>query len=451
MASHKEHSIDRLFRKGLESYKEKAPEYSWEAISGELRDQKRVRYLRMTKYAAAVVAILLAFYFGNRFSSLEMTDQSQLARQETSPSVTEKQTLNRTEATYSKLNSLNVRSISLKNPAQKITQRNELPGSTLLYSLSDRSEDMVSELATYDAGLLKINPEEKLDLPDHYWENLLNNTGNRLLAYGNGGKAQKKNSSKSQKGWSLGGSFAPTYSYRTTDNDKLNLFNNSLETSKDDPSSYEQALVTYSTGINAQYAMNDNWQFETGLYYSRLGHQKEALFVKNNDLDNGGLYHLNTSAGKVDGSRVPDNIITEIEGSHKPGENPDDFTANTSEDAKLFQRFDYVEIPMIAKYKIYDKKIDVNIIGGLSTGLLVNNETVIETPGQRENLGDTKNIRQVLNSSLVGLGFRFNLSKDLTLDLEPTFKYGLHSINESNEFGYKPYSLGVYSGVSYRF
>ena len=82
MASHKEHSIDRLFRKGLESYKEKAPEYSWEAISGELRNQKRVRYLRMTKYAAAVVAILLAFYFGNRFSSLEMTDQSQLARQE---------------------------------------------------------------------------------------------------------------------------------------------------------------------------------------------------------------------------------------------------------------------------------------------------------------------------------------------------------------------------------
>lgn len=450
MVSHKEHSIDRLFRKGLESHREKVPEYSWAAISGELRKQKRVRYLRMTKYAAAVAAILLAFYFGYEFSGSEMNDQSQLAQQETSTPVTEKQAINRTEATYSTLNSLRALSITIDNPVPEISQRNKFPESTILSS-SSHSELSVAELTSYDAGPIKLSPEEKLNLPDHYWEKLLNNTDNRLLAMGSKDQPKKGNINQSEKNWSLGGSFAPTYSYRTTDNDKLNLFNNSFETSKDDPSSYEQALVTYSTGINAQYAMNDNWQFETGLYYSRFGHQKEALVVKNDDLDNGGLYHLNTSAGKVDGHRVPEYIAMEIEGSHKPGENPDDFTTNTTQDSKLFQRFDYVEIPMIAKYKIYDKKVDVNLIGGLSTGILVNNETIIETPGQRRNLGDTKNIRQVLNSSLVGLGFRFNLSKELTIGLEPMFKYGLHSINASNEFGYKPYSLGVYSGVSYRF
>jgi len=110
-----------------------------------------------------------------------------------------------------------------------------------------------------------------------------------------------------------------------------------------------------------------------------------------------------------------------------------------------------VEVPMIVKYSVYNEKIGINLISGLSTGLLVNNETIIQTNSKKRNLGYTENIREVLHSTLLGVGFHLPLSNKLTIELEPTFKYGLYSINSSDEFGYKPYSMGIYSGIQYRF
>jgi len=449
MTSRNEHSIDKLFSKGLSSYGEKAPDYSWSVISGELRKQKRVRYLSITKYAAAVAAILLAFYFGYEFSKSEFTQQ-QMARIEERGSRSQGNSSQFSGENLTPLNSLSAGEFMAGPLPGKVNSRDEYPVPSKIMTLPVADDRSITALASYEPDPLIAGPQDNLSLPERYWKKLLHQTDNRILAFNEKPQNNKKKKSSGNQ-WSLGGSFAPTYSYRTTENDKLNLFNNTGQSTENDPSSYEQAVITYSTGINAQYAMNDKWQIETGLYYSRFGHKKEALFVKNNDLDNGGLYHLNTSAGKVEGSRVPEDVALEIQGSHKPGDNPEDFTTNTSEDSRLFQKFDYVEIPMIVKYKIYDQKMNVNIISGLSTGLLVNNQTILETPDQRRNLGDTKNIRQVLNSTLLGVGFQFALSKKLVIDFEPTFKYGLHSINSSSEFGYKPYSLGVYSGIQYSF
>lgn len=452
MANRKEHSIDRLFRKKLHSHEEKTPEYSWSVISEELDRQRKVRYLRITKYAAAVIAILLAFYTGYEFSGSRFTDEqmTQTEKETTTPITQEPAAIDQTNLTA--MSSFNNVNLALKEHPASVSKRKSQYEIFRAYSAPDRRQTTLTSLNSYRSEQIENVPFGELTFPGRYWEKMLQSNDSRVLALSNDIKVNKPDlNNNSQNQWTLGGSFAPTYSYRTTNNDKLDFFNNSFQTSKNNPGSYEKALISYSTGINAQYAVNETWQFETGLYYSRFGHKKEALLVSNKELEKGGEYYLNTSAGKVNSSGIPENVSAEIRLSFSPGNNSEEFIANTSEDARLYQKFDYVEVPMKVKYKVYNQKIGINLISGLSTGLLVNNETIIQTTNKKRNLGYTENIREVLHSTLLGLGFHLPLSEKLIIDFEPTFKYGLHSINSSDEFGYKPYSLGIYSGIQYQF
>ena len=61
----------------------------------------------------------------------------------------------------------------------------------------------------------------------------------------------------------------------------------------------------------------------------------------------------------------------------------------------------------------------------------------------------TENMNSVSLSSSLGMGMEYNLTENLSLNLEPTFRYYLNPI--SGKTGIHPYSIGVFSGVSYRF
>jgi hypothetical protein len=45
----------------------------------------------------------------------------------------------------------------------------------------------------------------------------------------------------------------------------------------------------------------------------------------------------------------------------------------------------------------------------------------------------------------------YSLSKKLTLNLEPTFRYYLNPFNDVTGLRAHPYSFGVFSGVAYKF
>ncbi|MCF8231744.1 MAG: PorT family protein [Bacteroidales bacterium] len=450
MKTKREHSIDRLFRHGLKDYKDKAPDYSWSVISAELRQSKKVRYLRITKYAAAIVALLVAFYFGYEFSESNFSNNEMMVQQtENSSAGSSEKQVPLSEDPVSLIGFIDVQELTVDDTDVAIDRRNTVtmafPG-----QLAERRSSLAS-LERFDFGLIKDHSYQETTLPASYDKNLLNYNESGMLVLNEKDTQQKAPEQKKGR-WVMGGAYTPTYAYRTTNTDKFGIFNNTIQSDNSEPNSHEEALITYSGGVSAQYILNETWQLETGLYYSRLGQKKNAVSVKYNDLvDDGEEYYLNTSAGKVDGSKVPKAISEEIRGQFSPVDGSKDYYTNTSIDFRLYQKFDYLEIPLIVKYKVYDRKLAVNLVSGLNTGVLVNNETRISTNEDKLNLGQTENLREILYSSILGLGVQIPLTNHFLLNFEPTFKYALHSVNTSNEFGYRPYSFGVYSGVKFRF
>ena len=65
-------------------------------------------------------------------------------------------------------------------------------------------------------------------------------------------------------------------------------------------------------------------------------------------------------------------------------------------------------------------------------------------------LGEANNLNPIHFSSNFGLGFRYQFVKSFQVNFEPMVKYQMNTF--SNDVGnFKPYFLGLYSGISYRF
>ena len=103
------------------------------------------------------------------------------------------------------------------------------------------------------------------------------------------------------------------------------------------------------------------------------------------------------------------------------------------------------------KYKLLDKKIDINILGGLSYNLLVGNSVYTISEGKHVNIGKTEGVNPLAFSSSLGLGMGYDFSKKISFSLEPTMRYYLSTMGDRTDGKNHPYLLGIYSGIFYKF
>ena len=118
--------------------------------------------------------------------------------------------------------------------------------------------------------------------------------------------------------------------------------------------------------------------------------------------------------------------------------------------SSIDQKLGFIEIPLELKYNISSKKLSVNLIGGFSTLILSDNEVYSVDNGESTLLGKATNINNTSFSANFGLGFDFKMSDKFNLNLEPVFKYQLNTFNNTSG-NFKPYFIGVYSGLSFKF
>src|SRR5690606_24286126 len=119
-------------------------------------------------------------------------------------------------------------------------------------------------------------------------------------------------------------------------------------------------------------------------------------------------------------------------------------------DARLIQNINYYEIPLELEYAIINTKFGVNLIGGVSTLFLGNNEISVKSENFSSALGEANNLSNVSFSTNVGLGLDYKLSQRFIFNMEPMFKYQINPYTDSS-VNFKPYYLGVYSGFSFKF
>jgi hypothetical protein len=122
------------------------------------------------------------------------------------------------------------------------------------------------------------------------------------------------------------------------------------------------------------------------------------------------------------------------------------------QNAELNQVIRYVEIPVEAKYRITkSNKIRSYVIGGFSSLFLQNDDVILlsDVVGASE-LGNANNLNTLNFSGNFGLDLDYQINNNLFFNINPMVKVHLNTFAR-NSNGYRPYFVGVYSGIKYQF
>jgi hypothetical protein len=115
------------------------------------------------------------------------------------------------------------------------------------------------------------------------------------------------------------------------------------------------------------------------------------------------------------------------------------------------QVFRYLELPLMLRYKVIDRKVGLNLSGGLAYGFLVDNSAYTGEGSDMVRVGHTEGMNSHSLSSQLGLGMEYNITSNISFNLEPVFKYYVTPLSNISGPLYKPYSLGFWSGFFFRF
>ncbi len=223
----------------------------------------------------------------------------------------------------------------------------------------------------------------------------------------------------------------------------------------------EQPGFSYSGGLALAYRINKRLSVQSGLYYSSFGQElsgitafagfREYDYAKGNRnfgvMTTRGMVYTNNADVFLLDTRNENRIITRYTKDYF-----DPSKANlVYVDNSLQQNFSYLELPVIVRYKLLGKALDFNLIGGLSSNILINNSVYAAIDGGRYQVGRTEGMSMLTFSSTLGMGMEYNFPGNLSLNLEPVFRYYLNPFSQTPALKVHPYSFGIFSGISYRF
>jgi hypothetical protein len=242
--------------------------------------------------------------------------------------------------------------------------------------------------------------------------------------------------------WSVECQAAPMYSYRNINKVSTNLPGESGFNQNEEP------LMTYAGGFKVSYETSSRLSIQSGVFYSVYGQQVNTVYEQS----------YSTSSNVVMANVVddtPQKIITNasfgaVTTNMETRANSMAEVTTIVENSKLVQQFKYIEIPLLARYKLIDRRISCHVVGGLSTNFLVDNKSIFEGNGTKTE-SNTDNIRTVNYSSTLGVGFNYSIFPQVNLSLEPTCKYYLNSISTNSQVKVHPYAFGIFTGLIYHF
>lgn len=206
--------------------------------------------------------------------------------------------------------------------------------------------------------------------------------------------------------------------------------------------------INMSYGISGSYAINDKVKIRAGVNKVDLGYRtNDVMAIRDVSGFNVTANHSNLKNINFNAQGSNDHYMSSP--STKPESSAPQFVVSNAQGA-LEQQFGYIEVPLEVEYSILDSKFGLNVIGGFSTLFLNNNNVYSVLDNQRSLLGDANNINNTSYSANFGLGFNYNISNTLKLNLEPMFKYQINTFNNTSG-DFRPYFIGVYSGFSFKF
>ncbi|HHG84203.1 MAG TPA: PorT family protein [Bacteroidetes bacterium] len=228
-----------------------------------------------------------------------------------------------------------------------------------------------------------------------------------LFADGNTSDKRKK------RKWAIGGSFSPNVAFATgTPVNESSLSASAKVTLPDDPSSatlkQSSPVATFTTGLRGAMDLTDRLSLQSGIQYTR-----RSTTVVHEAYESGGHEH------------------------------PNNFNLS------------YLEIPLKAKYKLLAiSKLDWFVASGISGNLFLDYKQELQTESGRIDDRKVSQESEILNPSqasfLLSTGLQYRIKDQISLHLEPGFRYGFLTSRYSFT-AYDPISLSLATGVNFHF
>jgi|WetSurMetagenome_2_1015567.scaffolds.fasta_scaffold00004_196 hypothetical protein len=435
----KEANIDLVFRNGLKNYEVLPPPEIWDKITPAIQAQQRPYiFLRVAAMVAVLATLSILTYTWNDQAAGNLSNSSEIQEIVTgtpetevneAPLIADAGSVKRIEKSKPVFTPVIEEVIS--QPVADDTETSlDNPARIMAMSDIEKPAENSQLLVRENFSSRSLTPEEYADLR----KSVISSPG-------------------SKNKWTIAALVSPTY---------ISSFNSPADESASQLGSYEQSVVSYAGGIALSYKVNKRFSVQSGLYYTSYGTELSGITsfggFKNYDQFKGNSnFEIHTTNGTVSTNNSDVYLIDNLSDSRmasyfdKTSFDPAKASLNYL-NSSLRQDFGYLELPVIIRYKIVDRAFDFNVIGGVSSNVLVNNSVYTSVNGGKYEVGKTEGLNSVIFSSSLGMGMEYNLTGNLSINLEPTFRYYLNPFtNVSGINNVHPYSFGIYSGLSFKF
>ncbi len=469
-----ENNIDQVFQSKLENYAVDPPAHVWDNILGSMVSVRKRRRLAYISRIAAVAAVLLLALVGGWYFTKNTPEVTVLSREERPNKVdlpgksngldvsqiaenqnfksNDQQIDNGVIAMLPARNYRHMPTISVLSEEHHVALRPIKRKRPLALAFLPAKDPVVYQNRENEKYLTPFNilPKERLTDADR-----------KIMAL----NVQEKPKTKSTpRTWKLGMLISPGYSSQVSSHSEAYATNMTY--------SATEGNTNVTGGISVQVQTGKRWSIESGIYYDQNGQKfqrpdqffafgknyeaadfspleltKNVVAYSNNvNIDNGNIV-LNSMAGAVALDNTPKGV--EVNSDLEASDYQSRGTLITS--GNFSQVFDFIEVPLYLRYKMIDKRFDVEMLGGINAGMVVGNNAYIDNEYGLQNIGKTQDISTLNISGTVGVGVNYQLGKRFSLSAEPRFSYFLSSINKSPNVNFRPYRIGFYTGVYYQF
>ncbi len=495
----KKHSIDKLFREKFRDFAEPPDEKVWRSIENSLDNKKQNRRVIPVwwRYAGVAALLLVTFVLFNPFlkeEPVQVTDtrdapvpEAENNAQELQPSdLIENDGLTKSDdfqqnkkknqlATPdpSEVGGLAVEDAGLINdPASRshrpkneevsvqaregvadVSSRGEIRKTGVGEPDTAEKKLIAAENRTEDLSKTMQQPirEQKDDFPVVGGENEINE---EIETVNPGSEKDKKSifeaisetetaavAEDKTSRWSVGPRVAPVY------------FNSMGEGSPIHPnfvSNSKSGNINLSYGVAVAYEIAPKLSLRSGVHKVDYGYDtNDILFTSSLAASTEEQIH------NIDYALTSKNLVVESNSESRDlngvfGFNVELLAENPSRNGRMVQQIGYVEVPLELNYALLETKLGLHLIGGVSSLFLVDNAVTLESNGGATEIGEANNINNVNFSTNIGIGLDYRISEKIQVNVEPTFKYQLDTFSDASG-NFRPFSIGVYSGLNFKF
>lgn len=441
----KEH-IDRLYQEKFKDFEVTPHPKVWENIEATLQKKKRrvlpFWWISGGAVATLLIGLLLFPFFNEEQPNKPMLDKVIITESEEKPSINtvkelldEKQdNLQKTDAIIEVVITNPPTQKTIEKPLKKQTEKPNFSYDKIAVVTEKNTREDEKKPSSNDTDLSNNkNVETKIaeqatqkDTKEIKTKSIVKKT-KELVALNDTKEEKFKEETKVK--WSVTPSvaFLNSGSFNQSSPLGANLNNN--------PISGEN---TNSYGVKVGYKINEKWEIQSGI------HLQEVQFSTQNV----------TLTSSTESPSFNINFI----GSETLYFSPDSNGTSSSggsdviaTDAKINQSFGYIEVPIEVKYMLFKKsKFSTQLVTGVSSLFLNKNEIGASSTNFSGLLGEANNLNSVNFSGNLGIDINYQLSQKLKLNVNPMFKQQLNTFSK-NANGFKPYSIGVYTGLKYEF